>query len=88
MSRYTASEVAELLFEEQLTESGDELDIEEDPAFPLPHEDDEEQAAERGDREGGLHEPLPPSSSNSVDGLEFELDPSSGGPTTSTLGNA
>ena len=65
MSRYTASEVAELLFEEQLTESGDELEIEEDPAFPLLHEDDEEQAAERGDLEGELHEPLPPSSSNS-----------------------
>ena len=38
MARYTANEAADLLFEDQLVDSGDECEIEEDPAFPLPHE--------------------------------------------------
>ena len=37
MARYTASEAADFLFEDQLVDSGDECEIKEDPAFPLPH---------------------------------------------------
>ena len=42
MARYTANEAADLLFEDQLIDSGDECEIEEDPAFPLPHAEEYE----------------------------------------------
>ena len=41
MARYlSASEAASLVLEQTFSESGDESEIEEDPDFPLPHEDD------------------------------------------------
>ena len=43
MARYTATEAAGLLFEEGIIDSGDESEIEEDPRFPLPHAEDEEE---------------------------------------------
>ena len=53
MASYTASEAADFLFEDQLVDSGDECEIEEDPAFPLPHA----QEYERDELE--QDEPLP-----------------------------
>ena len=66
MARYTTNEAAELLFEDQLFDSGDECEIEEDPAFPLPHELELEQ-----------DEPLPQTSLDEPllqTSLEMDLD--------------
>ena len=81
MARYTATEAVELVFE-NLVDSGDECEIEEYPAFPLPQEDDGELELERA-----LDEPLPQCSSYAAaSAVEVELDLASGGPLTSNPG--
>lgn len=81
MARFTVTEAVELFFEDQLglIDSGDECEVEEDPAFPLPRDDDN-----LGDeREGELEEPLPQTSPTP---MELELDLSTGGSIPASLG--
>lgn len=70
MARYTTAEAASLLFDEGLVDSGDESDIEEDPSFPLPREEDESAAS-------ALEvQPHPPFTSPTlVQSLELQLEP-------------
>ena len=79
MARYTATKAAGLLFEEGIVDSGDESEIEEDPCFPLPCTDDDEEAL--------LREPLPLSPLlHTVDDAVELAPPLTHGPTTSDSG--
>ena len=93
---YTANEAASLLFDEGLVDSGDESDIEEDPSFPLPHDEDESTVSVEQPHppftsptlvQSLEQEPLPPPPfhSDCMQTLELELDPSSGDLPTSVL---
>ena len=73
MVRYTANEAADLLFEDQLVDSGDECEIEEDPAFPLPRA----QEYERNELE--QDEPLPQTN------LDHDLSPEAAIPSSSGI---
>ena len=52
MSRLTADQALEMVFLDGMEDldSGGELDIEEDPDFPLPHSDSEPEADDLSDR--------------------------------------
>lgn len=82
--RFTAEEAAVLVFAEctELDSSG-ESDIEEDPAFPIPSQDDE-----ICDTEGGnidlSHSQLTLSPTSVSTDLETQLDPCSGIPLDTT----
>ena len=66
-ARFNASEAVELLFDDQLVDSGDEDDILEDPAFPLPQDCDD-------DVEPACEEPLPQTSSTSTSASPMQID--------------
>ena len=79
MARYlSASEAASLVLEHTFTDSEDESEIEEDPSFPLPHEDadlDDPTDAEQPHPSIAtpVQQPLP----SSARALSLELDHSS-----------
>ena len=66
-ARFSASEAVELVLDDQLVDSGDEDDILEYPAFPLPQDCDD-------DVEPACNEPLPHTSFASSSASPMQID--------------
>ena len=71
MSRLTADQALEMVFMDDL-DSGGELDIEEDPDFPLPRYSDSDELEEESDED--RRSPDPQSSDSDEDFLRLDTD--------------